>query len=295
MGVPLMLLKYSWLKILLRPFLGLGKIIGKIFPGLEFDLVEADLNLNVAEYTTAAFFNSIVYFVVFFLLIFGLSFRIAARDLVYSLFLSLGVAVGLFILFFIILMRYPKVLSGKRAENVDKTLLFALKDLLLQVSSGVSIYNSFVNISQAKYGLVSDEFRLAAQEINTGIDMEKALENMTKRTKSTYLRRSLWQLVNTLKVGASLEGALKTIIEDLTRDQKSKIKDYAKELNLWTLLYMLFAVAIPTLGVTMLVVLSGFAGFGVSGGTFTFLVIVVIIIQIAIIGFIKTRRPVVQL
>ncbi|MFH1971909.1 MAG: type II secretion system F family protein [archaeon] len=295
MRVPLMLLNYNWLKVILRPFLGLGKIIGKIFPGLEFDLVEADLNLNVAEYTTTTFFNSIFYFVVFFLLMFGLSFRIAARDLIYSLFLSLGVAVGLFILFFIILMRYPKVLSGKRAENVDKTLLFALKDLLLQVSSGVSIYNSFVNISQAKYGLVSDEFRLAAQEINTGTDMERALEHMAKRTKSTYLRRSLWQLVNTMKVGASLEGALKTIIEDLARDQRSKIKDYAKELNLWTLLYMLFAVAIPTLGVTMLVVLSGFAGFGVSSGAFTFLIIVVIIIQIAIIGFIKTRRPIVQL
>ena len=289
-----MLLDFRILKVILRPFLGLGVILGKISPGIEFDLKESDMDLTVAEYSISAFFNSFIYFIVFFVLMFLLSYMVAERELFYSLGLGFLVGLVLFVLFFIILMRYPKVLSGKKAEEVDKSLLFALKDLLLQVSSGVSLYNAFVNISKSKYGLVSNEFKLAAQEVNTGGNMARALENMAKRTKSEYLRRSLWQLINTMKVGASLEGALKTIIEDLTRDQRSKIKDYAKELNLWTLLYMLFAVAIPTLGVTMLVILSGFAGFAIGKGAFIFLVVIAVAVQIAIIGFIKTRRPVVQ-
>ena len=281
-------------KSVVRPFFGIGKFLSKLHSGLSFDLKESDLDFKVEHYAGAAFFNSFIYFLIFFILIFLLSFRIAGRELIQSLVFGLAIGLGLALLFFIVLLRYPKILAGKKAEEVDKTLLYALKDLLLQVSSGVSLYNSFVNIANAKYGLVSKEFKIAAQEINTGIPMGKALENMAIRTKSAYLRRSLWQLVNTLKAGASLKGSLKTIIDDLTRDQRSKIKDYARELNLWALIYMLFAVAIPTLGVTMLVVLSGFAGFGVNAGTFFFLVIVAIFVQIVIIGFIKTRRPVVQ-
>ncbi len=281
-------------KSVVRPFFGIGKFLSKLHSGLNFDLKESDLDFKVEHYAAAAFFNSFIYFLIFFVLIFLLSFKIAGRELVQSLVFGLAIGLGLSLLFFIVLLRYPKILAGKKAEEVDKTLLYALKDLLLQVSSGVSLYNAFVNIANAKYGLVSKEFKLAAQEINTGIAMDKALENMAVRTRSAYLRRSLWQLVNTLKAGASLKGALRTIIDDLTRDQRSKIKDYARELNLWALIYMLFAVAIPTLGVTMLVVLSGFAGFGVNAGTFFFLVIVAIFVQVVIIGFIKTRRPVVQ-
>jgi len=289
-----MLFKYKRVKFLIKPFLGIGNLSGKIMSSLKSDLREADIDLDVAEYSALALFNAGFFFLLSFLAFFLLRFRVAEKPLGDSLLFAFLVALLLFVFFFIIFLRYPKILAGKKAEQIDRTLLFALKDLLLQVSSGVSLYNSLINISLAGYGLVSKEFKIAAQEINAGISMIDAIEKMAYRTKSEYLQRSLWQLVNAMKVGASLEGALRTIIEDLGRDQKSKIKDYAKELNLWSLVYMLFAVAIPTLGVTMLVVLSGFAGFGVNMVTFWFLMGFVLFVQIAIIGFIKRRRPIVN-
>jgi len=289
-----MLFKYKRVKFLIKPFLGIGNLFGKVVSNLKHDLKEADINLGVAEYSTLALFNACFFFLLSFLAFFLLRFRIAEKPLGASILFSLLVALLLFIFFFFIFLKYPKILAGKKAEQIDRMLLFALKDLLLQVSSGVSLYNSFVNISVAGYGLVSKEFKIAAQEINAGIPMSSAIEKMAHRTQSEYLQRSLWQLINAMKVGASLEGALRTIIDDLARDQKSKIKDYAKELNLWSLVYMLFAVAIPTLGVTMLVVLSGFAGFGVNMYTFAFLMGFVLFVQIAIIGFIKRRRPMVN-
>tara|TARA_Y100000310_G_scaffold343799_1_gene453092 strand:- start:4018 stop:4275 length:258 start_codon:yes stop_codon:yes gene_type:complete len=82
------------------------------------------------------------------------------------------------------------------------------------------------------------------------------------------------------------------LIDDLTLDQRNRIKKYAAELNLWSLLYLLFAVAVPTIGATMLVILSSFAGFGVTQGFFIIFISICFIIQLILIGFVKTRRPV---
>jgi flagellar protein FlaJ len=201
----------------------------------------------------------------------------------------------LFLLFLIVLARYPRVLAGKKAEQLDKNLIFALKDLSLQVSSGVSLYNALVNVSNSGYGLVSREFGKAAKSVYAGVPMNTALENMAIESKSEYLRKTIWQLVNTLKAGASLKGALQSIIRDLTSDQRAKISSYAKELGLWSLVYMLFAVAIPTIGATMMIVLSSFAGIGITKGIFILFLAITLVVQYILIGLIRTRRPMVHI
>ena len=126
------------------------------------------------------------------------------------------------------------------------------------------------------------------------IDIEDALEKMASSTSTDFLRRAVWQIVNTLKAGASLKGALRSIIDDLTAEHKNRIRDYSRELNLWSLMYMLFAVAIPTIGATMLVILSSFAGIGVSRGMFIAFLALNFALQFILIGFVKSRRPVVD-
>ena len=122
-----------------------------------------------------------------------------------------------------------RILSA--TELLEKNLIFALKDLLLQVTSGVSLYNGLVNISKSNYGEVSKEFERLAKKINGGVPTERALEELSIETKSDYLKRATWQLTNTIKAGADLKESLKVIIAELTNSQKTKISDYAKELN----------------------------------------------------------------
>ena len=87
---------------------------------------------------------------------------------------------------------------------------------------------------------------------------------------------------------------LQAIISDLDTEQKSKIMSYSRELNLWSLVYMLFAVAIPTIGSTMLVILSTFAGFGISQQIFITFLVICFFIQFFLMNFVKVRRPIVQ-
>ena len=151
------------------------------------------------------------------------------------------------------------------------------------------------NVSKAGYGEASKEFEQLAQFINTGMSVDKALERLALHTKSDFLKRTAWQLNNAIIAGASLQGALQALVDDLTLDQKDKIRNYSQELNLWILLYMLFAVAVPTIGATMLVILSSFAGFGIEQNMFVAFIIICLIIQGMLIGFVKTRRPVVTI
>ncbi len=291
--VPFLFLPEKKTVHLFRFLLGLSSFFSRFLPGLKYDLEEMDSSLKVEEYTLLVFLHTLLYSVLFTALFGSLLFS-QQREMLVLVQYSALIFLVFFVLFLFVFFRYPHIIGGKKAEEVDKSLIFALKDISLQVSSGVSLYNAFVHVSQEEYGLVSKEFTLLVQDMHRGLPLEKALEQMSKRTRSEYLRRVVWQLINTIKAGASVRGALNTIIEDLSRVQKAKIKDYAQELNLWSLLYMMFAVAIPTLGATMLVILSGFAGFEITPVSFVSFLVITLFIQIVLIGFIKSRRPFVQ-
>ena len=293
--IPLMIISPETAKKITKPFIGLSYIVARLFSGLRYDLKQTDIDLDEGEYIAASLINSFLFFILFFALLFALSFKIQLKEVREALIISLASSLGIFILIMFVLVRYPKIIAGKKAEQIDKNLIFALKDMLLEISSGVSLYNALVNISKAGYGDISTELAKVAQAVNTGTSMEKALEKLAIESKSEYLRRTSWQLINTLKAGASLKGALKSIIDDLTIDQRAKIRDYAHELNLWSLVYMLFAVAIPTIGSTLLVILSSFAAVGLTKASFILFLVLCFIVQYILIGLIKARRPIVNI
>jgi len=294
MRIPLMIIPLKISRKLSSRLKGIGKLFLRFFTGLDGNLKETDIGLDGAEYITISLLNSGAMSLLFSGLLFSLVFFVQSKTLMESLLICMGSGAGIFLLFFFILLTYPKILAGKKAEKVDKNLLFALKDLLLQISAGVPLFNAFINIVNSSYGEVSEEFEKTARSINAGMPLEKALERMAIETKSEYLKRTVWQLLNTIRAGASLEGSLKTIIDELTLDQRSRIRDYAQELNMWSLVYMLFAVTIPTIGLTMIVVLSSFAGFDVNQATLVMFVIGDISVQFVLIGFVKSRRPLIQ-
>ncbi len=288
---PLMLLP-------LETSLRLGKplffITDELKDHVSLELEAASLKLSEAEYLNAVIVNLFVVFLLFFGLLFTLNFTVQKNPVVKSIGTALLYTMVIELLVGLSLIRYPTIMSGKKAEQIDKNLVFALKDMLLQVSSGVSLYRAMVGVSKADYGLISQEFKQIVKKVNAGKSMEDALQELAISTKSEYLKRTSWQLVNTIKSGSSLKRVLRSIVDDLTLEQHSKIRDYAHELNLWSLIYMLFAVAVPTIGAVMLVLLSSFAGMGVGPGFFIAFVVICFFIQVVLIGFIKARRPVVN-
>jgi len=297
----------AWLA---RPFRGLGERLAEGFPGLGYDLKLAGSEYGLGEYLIISLINAFAWAVLMLLLVFVLFFTrgmmtpvetvlaFASPDAMLAFLVRQKVALlppaVTFVLLAVFFTRYPRIIAGKIVEAVDRDLIYALKDLMLQINSGVSLFNAMRNVSRSGYGNVSDEFAKVVQDISTGEGQDKALEKMALRTESEFLRRTIWQIVTALKAGASLQGALYSVVQALHQYQSQNVKSYIQELNLWILLYIMASVAIPSLGVTLLVVLSTFGGIGVNEWFIISLLAACFISQVMLIEFIKIRRPVLR-
>lgn len=291
MRVRLMLFSIERAKKINRHFLWIGNRLSRIFFGLKYDLPNAGIRIDAKKYLTAAFFSALAYFAMFFFLFY---FLLLARDhavLPQNTLFALAVGTVFFIVFFLLHIFYPKIISQKIASSIDNTLLFALKSMYIQVTSGISLYEAMVNVSKSGYGIVSEEFGGVVKDISVGESEPKALEKLALKTKSEHLRKTCWQLLNSIRSGASVQGALQSIVEVLTRNQERSIKNYAAELNMWILMYLLLAAAIPTLGITFLVILSSMGGASVGPEHIITVIIGAFLIQVILIGFVKNRVP----
>lgn len=266
----------------------------RFFPQLDKDLKRADIDLESKDYIASVLVTCLFYFIIFFGLFTLIFIKFRELTLDKSFLMGFAVSLALILAFYFLLMIYPGVLARNRGEMVEKNLVFVLKDLLMELEAGVSISRAFFNISKRDYGEISKEFGKVTKNINSGISVPDALKKFGDNVKSEYLSKTMWQIANSLNAGTSFRVALKSIIGDLILDQRAKIKGYTQELNMWSLVYMMFAVALPTIGVTVVIVLSTFSGFGITKETFIVFLILTMIVQFVIIGLVKSRRPVVD-
>ncbi len=263
-----------------------------IMPFVEYDLRDAGIvSYTADQFLISALLSSLIY---------GMFFGVLAKVAVsFSTTITPAQAiiapffgfVLIFFLIFILLSSYPKIIAKKLESNVDRDLVYAVRDILVQVKSGISLYSAMGNVSRAGYGKVSDEFEKTYKEISLGKSTIDALEDMAVRTRSKYLKKTIWQLVTTIRAGANLSSTLKSMVTMLVNYQFGLIKKYNSELNFLVLIYLLVAAVVPTVGITVLVIFSVFGILGINETFFMGVIVASFIMQIMLIGFIKMQRP----
>lgn len=271
-------------------FLGVGKKIENNFPGLKVNIEQSEYKINPSEYASMCIAASIVFFV-FINIIFSIFLFLIKID--GALLLSILVSIPITLFIFIQQILYPKLFAGRKIRNIEKNLLPALQNILVQLNSGVPLFSVLVSISNEDYGEVSKQFAVAVKKINAGISQIEVLDQIAAKNPSLYFRRGIWQLVNGMKSGADISIVIKQIIASLSEEQMIQIQRYGGQLNPLAMFYMLITVILPSLGITFLIVISSF----VSSSEFTTklifwgLYVFVFFFQIMFIGIIKTRRP----
>lgn len=263
----------------------------KVNPFLAQTLVQADITLKDREYLAVAIFSAFFWYV-----------------LVFSLFTSMGAVMGknfLFLSFifsslisgvcFVYIVFYPNLIVSKKNNNVEKNLLFAIRHLFIQVMSGVSLFDSLVSVSKSNYGMISEEFSKCTGEIATGKDQTVALEEMAFRNPNVAFKRVIWQVVNSLRAGGDIGNTLNRMADNLSEEQKIKIRKYGSQLSPMALMYLMFTVILPTLGITFLIIFSTFSGTQVPESIFYLIILVLAIFQFMFVGLIKNRRPSVEI
>lgn len=294
MAIGLIIVPPKMLPKLYSRFKGIGSKIVSGFPGLRYDLKNAQVDMDADMYAVGAFFSSI--FFGFFGGFFGLLIAImpAISDkipLPVKFILPLmGYSVVTF-MFLILNIYYPRIMAKGVASNIDRQLIFATRDMLIQTSSGIPLYQVIANVAEGDYGEVSIEFKKVTDEVRSGSALSTSLENMAVRNQSIYLNKMSWQLITAMRSGSNLTTALKSIIRLLVDFQLRLIKSYNSSLNFIVLIYLMTAAVLPTIGSTMLVIFSLFGVLGISPPVYAGLVGFGFMCQTVIIFYIKSARP----
>ncbi|HHQ44586.1 MAG TPA: hypothetical protein ENN13_00425 [Candidatus Altiarchaeales archaeon] len=287
------ILRSSIIRGLSRFFIGFGDILLRIFPSMElmvdYSGIEDKYGLNGRDYMAVVFTTTVPLT----LLLGGglwilLNHGGAARPIV-------GPAIGLVVggAMFFYLMFYPKSIVNKRVKYLERNLLYALRSLLVQIRSGIPVFNAMASIATGKYGPISSEFKDVVEKVNAGESMVGVLEHLAVRNPSIYFRRSLWQLVNSIKSGSDVGKNLEDIIASLSKEQMVEIRRYKSVLNPLAMMYMMIAVIAPSLGITLLIILSTFPGMSQIGREeiYWMLLAGVCFMQFIFLGLIKSKRP----
>jgi len=271
-------------------FKGLGQKIVSSMPGIRYDLRNAHIEISAENYVIGSFFSALLIGFFSFVFLGAISYlRNFSFPLNFVLPFSSFLLTTLF--FFALNLYYPKIISRSIASRIDRGLIFALRDMLIQINSGIPLYQAIENIADGDYDQVSVEFKVLASKTRSGMSLLKALEEMALENKSKFLKKVCWQLVTAVRSGANLSLTVKGLIKMLVDDQLKQVKAYNAELNFIVLIYLLAAAVLPTVGSTVLVIFSVFGVLGINSQVYLTLIIVSIILQSIIIGYVFVRRP----
>ena len=201
------------------------------------------------------------------------------------------IAVGMFTSFSQI--NYPKILADKQQKGIERNLLAAMEDMLIQLSSGVPLFTILVNVSASGYGQLSLEFKKAVKKINAGFPQIEVIEELGKKNHSILFRKALWQISNGMKAGSNITEVVRDIIHSLNEEQFLQIQTYGNKLNTLIMFYMLISIILPALAITFLTIISSVVNLpeAITIGMFVGLYIMSILIQIMFLGAIRTAKP----
>ncbi len=288
--IPFSLLPTPVLKRLAHKIEGISYKLSKNFKFLHKDLHNAQIGFDAKEYMGACLIASFSLFLFFSFMITFTLILVGQYDLIVSGF----IASFLFADFaFFQQLLYPKLVIRRRVRDIERNLIGALQNLLIQINSGVPLFDVLVNISGSNYGGVSKEFGKAVREILSGEDEVEVLERVALQNPSKFFRRAIWQIVNGMKAGSDISNVISEVIISLGEEQLIQIQRFGSQLNPLAMFYMLIAVIVPSLGLTFVIILSTFISLGEGATKLIFfgLLIGTVFLQFMFVGVIKARRP----
>lgn len=269
-------------------FLSMGKRMVAKRKDLQLYFNQANFAVKPERYVAMCLAATILNFVVF-SLIFVILFKAGNSNPLF------GVLIGLVLAFFMYMQQlsYPKLIIMKRIRNVDVNILPALRALMIQLNAGVTFFNALKNIAKSNYGIISEEFQKAINDMESGVPAVEALEKISRNNPSIFFRRAIWQIITGIQVGADISIVLKEIVHSLIQEQMTEIQAYGGRLSPLAMFYMVISIIFPALGITFIVILSTFIkSLGDNYKVILFVILgMVILLQVVFIGLIKSRRP----
>jgi flagellar protein FlaJ len=270
------------------PLRNLLQYISSYFPELKTKLQQANLPYDNTKFISLALQGATVATI---LILFGLF--IAFNSLNVSIIFLLPLAPIFLVLSFFYFMFYPDVKIMQRERAIDQELVFACRHMLIELKSGVPLFDAMLGVSR-DYGEVSVEFNKIVEKIALGVPATLAMHEVAMNNPSSAFRRVILQLANALVSGSDSAKALESVLEQITKEQIIKLKEYGQKLNPIVMFYMIFGIILPSLGVAFLIILISIVGggrFQIGDTALLLIFALVTLIQYLFLSVVESSRP----
>lgn len=147
-----------------------------------------------------------------------------APDIVRKILPVFGGAMGLFIPDF-----FLRVMYNKRRKRFNSQLVDAMNTLSNGLRSGLSLRQSLELAARDLTDPAGQEFRLTHREIQLGVSLDTALENMARRLEDADLQL----IVNAIRLTMNTGGDLPTVFKQITETirERNRIEGKIKSLT----------------------------------------------------------------
>ncbi|MCX6777795.1 MAG: type II secretion system F family protein [Candidatus Micrarchaeota archaeon] len=255
------------------------------FPDLRKELRQADMDEEPAEFVAKASMSAAIIALGISLVLF-IFFAFAGATPAFVLLLLPAV---LFVSF-LYAIKYPSVRAMRRRKEIDKDLVFAGRHMLIELKAGVPLFDAMASITQ-DYGEVSKEFNRIVEKIGVGSSMDIAMHDIAEVNPSPSFNRVVIQLTNSIRSGSDVTNALEIVLDQISREQAIELKSYGQKLNPLAMFYMMTGIIMPSLGVSLLIVLLSFVNIKVGGELLLFAAIAQLALQYVFLTMIESSRP----
>ena len=189
-------------------------------------------------------------------------------------------------------LNFPTQRGKVSAKSIERDILFAARDMIISLRSGMPLFNAITSISSG-YGEASKEFAKIVEKVQLGTSLEDAIDQTVSESKSVSFRRIMLQAAVSIRAGADVVSALQSVIDQLAQERIIELRRYGQRLNAIAMFYMLFGIIMPSMGIAVVTILTTFiAIFTVNATVLEFALVGIIFLQIVFLKMITSSRPV---
>ncbi len=257
--------------------------------------IEMDLRAANIKKTPYAFVKSMMIYAIFIAVIVTvmlvvLLYHFGAPPVL--MIISPVIGFGIYMAMFSRFMLYPTRRIRVVGKNVERDILFAARDIVVGMRSGMPLYNAIAAVSTG-YGDASREFGKIIELTQLGMPIEQAMDQISDKSQSKTFKRLMLQATVSIKAGVDVTSALQDVVDDVTEERVIDLRRYGQKLNALAMFYMLFGVIFPSMGIAVATIMSTFISiFPITYVVLIIALIFIVFIQIVLLNVMKNSRPV---
>lgn len=257
--------------------------------GLDDALIESGMKISPYDFVKKMLINSIIVAAVLAVAVAALLIRFG--NVIAGIVIGIAFGYALRIAFFQKFITYPLEKVKAEGKEIEKDILFATRDIVIGMRSGVPLFNAITSVSTG-YGAASDEFKKIVDLVELGTPISDAIDRVSAQSKSKTFKRIMLQASVSIKAGADIVGALQEVVDEVMQERVIELRRYGQRLNALAMFYMLFGVIFPSMGIAVAAIITTFINIiTVTPTTLLMMIVGMLFVQILFLNILRSSRP----